>query len=261
MKITIIGSGNVATFYGQALVHQGWEIVQIFSPTLVNAAILARSLGAKAVDQLSQITSEADIFLIAVKDDAFDAIKDCPALKNKIIIHCSGSNSLQLFASISNKLGVLWPLYSVQKDHLPQHRHVPIIMDASDEILVSLMERLAHTVSDKVYHLNDASRSLLHLNAVLVNNFTNHLYAMSESICKQNNIDFEILFPIMAQGIDNALKGDLATLQTGPAIRKDWDTIQKHIELLAAQGLSTDVYKAISQSIINMEQTQKIPTP
>lgn len=257
MKITLLGSGNVATFFGKALFKQGWCIHQVYSPTLLNAAILSKELNAHPVDQLSKIDDQADIYLVAVKDDAMLQLSESKALSNKIIIHCSGSNRLEFFQHISTKLGVIWPIYSVKKEQLPKHRNVPLIIDATDDVLLSLMERLAYSVSDSVKQLDNTDRGKLHLNAVLVNNFTNHLYAMAESICVQSNIDFSILIPIMQQGIEHATKGHFAELQTGPAVRQDWVTIEKHINLLASFGLSSDVYKTITQSIIDLQSLGK----
>lgn len=257
MDITILGSGNVATYYGKALFQQGWTIKQVYSPTLVNAAILAKEIGAKPTDNLQHINDQSSIYIVAVKDDAFEQVLNCPALKDKIIIHCSGSNSLEVFGALTAKLGVMWPLYSVKKEHLPQNRNVPIIVDASDEILKNLLHRLANTVTDNVHFLGNEARTKLHLNAVLVNNFTNHLYAMAEEICLKSNIDFSILLPIMQQGLENVTEGQLNHKQTGPAIRNDWATIQKHLALLQQMNMNTSVYESITQSIVAAQVAAK----
>ena len=250
MRITILGSGNVATYFGLALYNAGHSIQEVFSPR--NAAPLADKIKAKPVDDLTQL-QEADVFIIAVKDDAFSIFKDLAVMKNKIVIHCSGSNSLDVFSDLSTQLGVIWPLYSVNKQNLPVTRDIPLIIDAKDEELLTVTRDIAAIVSDNIHHLNDQARSYLHLSAVLVNNFTNHLYAMAEQICLAKDIDFHILQPIISQGIDSVQQGQLAGKQTGPAIRNDFNTISKHLEMLQHMGLAKDVYQSLTQSIIQFK--------
>ena len=170
----------MATYFGLALYNAGWHIRQVFSPR--NAAELAAKLGAMPVDD-PELLEDADIFIIAVKDDAFKVFSNIATLKDKIVIHCSGSNSLGMFAGLSTQLGVIWPLYSVNKHNLPVTRDIPLVVDASTTELLAVVRKIAAAISDNIHHLDDASRSYLHLSAVLVNNFTNHLYPSAEQIC------------------------------------------------------------------------------
>lgn len=254
MNITILGSGNVATYFGLALYNAGWHIRQVFSPR--NAAELAAKLGTIPVDD-PELLEDADIFIIAVKDDAFKVFSNIAALKDKIVIHCSGSNSLGMFAGLSTQLGVIWPLYSVNKHNLPVTRDIPLVVDASTTELLAVVRKIAAAISDNIHHLDDASRNYLHLSAVLVNNFTNHLYAMAEQICLKQQIDFQILQPIISQGIDNVKQGHLVSRQTGPAIRNDFNTISRHMDMLQHMGLARDVYQSLTQSIIQFRNIRR----
>jgi predicted short-subunit dehydrogenase-like oxidoreductase (DUF2520 family) len=252
MNISILGSGNVATYLGLALHKVGRNIQQVYSPQLVNAAILARKIASKPVDSLAKI-EPVDVFIIAVKDNAFQFFQDLDILRGKTLIHCSGSNRLEIFENLSDKLGVIWPLYSIQKDNLPITRDIPLVLDATTPILLNVVERIALSASDNIHHLSNDARSYLHLNAVLVNNFSNHLFALAEQICIQQHIDFQILKPIIAQGVANVAQGNLLAKQTGPAIRNDFSTISKHLEMLQSMGLSSEVYQSLTQSIIQFK--------
>lgn len=257
MKIGIIGSGNVATYFGLALHQTGWHIQQVYSPQLVNAAILASQVAAQPIDNLAALDASIDVFIIALKDDAFQSIQNCIPLKNKIIIHCSGSNSLQVFSALSEKRGVIWPLYSVNKNALPLSRNIPLIIDATDGFLMSIIERIAFAISDNIHQLNDEARTYLHLNAVLVNNFTNYLLSMAERICEIQKIDFNILLPIIQQSLAQTRQLNFSERQTGPAIRGDYNTINKHVDLLQNMGMDTDVYIAITNAILQSKNPQR----
>jgi glutamyl-tRNA reductase len=63
MRITLIGSGNVATHLGAALKNAGHQIIQVYSRNLQHAALLAYHIKAEAIDDLQQISAETDVFI------------------------------------------------------------------------------------------------------------------------------------------------------------------------------------------------------
>src|ERR1700712_125067 len=94
MRITLIGSGNVATHLGAAFKNAGHRIVQVYSRNAHNAALLSYHIGAEAIDSFDNINLETDIFILAVSDDAIATIAEELAKWNKLIIHTSGGTDL-----------------------------------------------------------------------------------------------------------------------------------------------------------------------
>ena len=64
MRITLIGSGNVATHLSAAFKNAGHRIVQVYSRNAHNAALLAYHIGADSIDDLNNIDPNTDIFII-----------------------------------------------------------------------------------------------------------------------------------------------------------------------------------------------------
>src|SRR5437588_12649437 len=106
MRITLIGSGNVATHLGAALKNAGHAIVQVYSRDMQNASLLAYHVKAEAIDNLEQINPETDLFVIAVKDDAIELIATELTKYNKLIVHTSGATSLQILQKHTQNAGV-----------------------------------------------------------------------------------------------------------------------------------------------------------
>jgi len=251
MTISIIGSGNVATFYATTLWANGVAIHQVFSPNSVHAEALASKVAAQAICTLDALSSDVDAFIIAVADDAFQTIAQAEILKDKMLIHCSGTQSIHTFQSLSARCGVIWPVYSIRKNDLPSVHNIPLVIDyCNDEGVISQVENIAHLISNNVTYLNDEQRKYLHLNAVLVNNFSNHLLSMVEQICQEQRLPYDILVPIIQQGFKDVALGDFKAKQTGPAIRKDSSTITKHEEMLATHPEWLHVYQALTASIL-----------
>lgn len=250
MTIVFIGSGNVATYFAWALYQKQHTIRQIYSPTIENAQKLASMVNAKATDQINEIPTNADVYICAVKDDVLQNITLPENIRNATVIHCSGTQSVNLMQQHTQDLGVIWPLYSVKKEVATSLSNIPLIVDYSTEKAKEITLLLTKDISAyPTLYLDDAKRKIMHLNAVFVNNFTNHLMTIAENLSIQNQLPFEILYPIIQQTFLQVLVQSPASLQTGPAVRGDATTMQSHLDILHDNKYWQAVYKSISESI------------
>src|ERR1700761_7904543 len=232
MRITIIGSGNVATHLAAAFKNAGHVMVQVYSRNLQNAALLAYHVKAEAIDSLEQINPETDLFIIAVKDDAIGQIAEKLAPYQKLMVHTSGATDLYTLLAFTDNAGVLYPLQTFSKAREVDIRNVPVCIEGADAEITKTLEQLAQTISNKVYRIDSSQRKALHLAAVFANNFPNYLYTIAQQILVKNHLDFELLRPLI---LETALKVQVnfsAEVQTGPAIRNDELTMNNHLQLL-----------------------------
>lgn len=248
MEIVIIGTGNTASILGHKLKAAGHTIAQIYGRNTEAASELAYELDSESTNYWSVVNRNADIYIIAVSDIAIDELIRELNFPNKTVVHTAASVSKNVLKPASDHFGVLYPLQSLIKDsgRLPD---VPIIIDASDEATFKELEGLAHTISTHVTTGNDEERLKLHLAAVFCNNFVNHLYALMEDFCQKENISFQMLKPLIKE---TALRIDSvspAQAQTGPAIRQDSNTLQKHLQMLEAYPQLKTFYQLFTDSI------------
>lgn len=248
MKIAVIGSGNIATFFSFRLWESGNEIVQVISGTLINAKELASNFHCKFSDSIDELTREADVYLFAIKDDILLKYAFELNLTNKIVIHCAGSISLDQIKPISTNVACIWSVFSINKNSLPSHRNIPLVLNASNDETLKITNRLATQISDTIYFVEDEQKKFLHLGAVFANNFTNHLYSLSKSILEEHLIPFEILIPIIQDTAQKLLKSPPEENQTGPAVRGDQQTMNLHLSLLKNEQVQ-EIYKLISENI------------
>ena len=254
MRITLIGSGNVATHLGAALKNAGHKIIQVYSPNLQHAALLAYHIKAEPVDDLHYVNPDTDVFIIAVNDDAIDGITSEISLHNKPILHTSGSTDLAVLLKYTQLCGVFYPLQTFSKTKELDFRNVPVCIEgASGEIFAQIKE-LAQTVSNHVYDVDSQQRRILHLAAVFACNFPNYLYTVAQQLLAQHQLDFDMIRPLIAETADKALQQLPATVQTGPAVRNDVTTMNKHLEMLQNEPLMQQVYELLSQGIIKMDK-------
>jgi predicted short-subunit dehydrogenase-like oxidoreductase (DUF2520 family) len=252
MRISIIGSGNVATHLAAAFKNAGHKIVQVYSPNYQNAALLAYHVGAQAINALNEIDTQADIFIIAVKDDAIETMAKQLAPYQKLTVHTSGATNLQAILKHNPQAGVFYPLQTFSKVKEVNFSQVPLCIEGSNETVTTQLEQLAHTISKNVSRVNSSQRKILHLAAVFACNFPNNLYAIAQGLLEQHNLNFNLLRPLILETAQKVQESFPAEVQTGPAIRNDEKTMNAHLELLNNEPQLQQLYEVLSQRIIKM---------
>jgi predicted short-subunit dehydrogenase-like oxidoreductase (DUF2520 family) len=248
MNVVLIGAGNAATVLGRLTKSSGHTIFEVVSRNETHAQILATKLDAKAQIDISAVTKNADIYIISVSDNSIETLADQLQLKNKIVVHTSGSVSKKVLQNVSELYGVLYPLQSLRKEseHIPE---IPLLIDGNTQETIRIIQTFAETISEKVFYANDEERSKLHVAAVFVSNFTNHLYTLAADYCKKEGADFLVLVPLIKEVAERTGMYDAREMQTGPAIRNDATTIQKHLQLLSSNPQMKKIYEVMTESI------------
>ncbi len=253
MRIVLIGSGNVATHLGRALYHSEYKVVQVYSPTLANAQLLATELECTATDSLEKL-ADADIYLLSVKDDAVAQVVHQLGATAAIVCHTSGTLPLSVLESVSSNTGVLYPLQTFSK-HKPLHfLQIPLCVEASNIYTQEVVNVLATTISDRVVQLDSQKRKTLHVAAVFACNFTNHLYATAANILAEKGMDFDLLIPLITETAMKMHSQTPDAAQTGPARRNDQKTIQEHLDYLRSDLQLQELYKLLSEQIVQKYQ-------
>ncbi|MGB5029198.1 MAG: F420-dependent NADP oxidoreductase [Chitinophagaceae bacterium] len=249
MDIVIIGSGNVAAVLGRKFKAAGHTILQIYSRNAAAASELAYEWDTESTNYKITINKNADIYIIAVSDDAIDDVTADLKLPGKIVVHTAASVPKEVLKNVTTHYGVFYPLQSLRKEmkSLPD---TPIFYDGSDELTKRKLESLAKSIlREQVTEAGDEARLKLHIAAVVVSNFTNHLYALAEAFCRKEGLDFKQLLPLIEETALRIKDVSPHEAQTGPAARHDKETIQKHLELLKDHPQLKNIYLLLSESI------------
>lgn len=242
----------MATQLGKRLVEQGMPISQVLSRNIDHASKLALALGAGSwSDQWHDVLPDADWIILAVSDQAIDDVAAAlaPHVAGALVTHTSGATPGAVLQSFFARYGVFYPLQSFSEEHTPDWPAVPFCLDANVMSDLVFLEKKAALLGGKVYRVNDGQRAVLHLGAVFANNFANHCFSVAHELLEQKGLPFELLHPLMRATLDKALAHPPAEVQTGPAVRGDQDTMEKHVELLREHPLWQEIYRLMSESI------------
>lgn len=248
MNVTMIGTGNVATVLGRMIFHAGHTIAEVIGRNKAAADILAKQLKA-TVSSIEKIKTGSDIYIIAVSDGAIEQLAETFHVSNKLVVHTSGTVSKNVLQYSSDKYGVLYPLQSLRKEisYIPP---VPLITDGNNIETLQEVYDFAISISPNVTSAGDEERMKLHVAAVAVSNFTNHLYMLAADYCKKENLEFAYLVPLIQEVANRLVHESPEKLQTGPAIRKDFTTVEKHLDLLKDYPQLYKLYEVMTQSIV-----------
>ena len=260
MKISFVGSGNVAWHLSQALENAGHWICEVYSRDIQNARLLASELYDTNVQpDLDFSESEAEIIILAISDDALDqVIQQIVFPENVIAVHTSGTKSLaefqkltEIYSDVKVYTGIFYPLQTFTKGFPMNYKELPLCIESKNNIAENKLVNIAESISDNVIRMDSDERFILHVAAVFANNFTNHLLGISHDLLYREHLNFDLLKPIIQTTIDKAFQSDNPSLgQTGPARRGDWATTARHLEYLQENNPEwVDIYRMMTEKI------------
>ncbi len=249
MNIVIIGSGNVATVLGRTIKAAGHTIVQVASRNPEHAKILADELGCNHTD-LAGIHKTASLYIVAIADGALHNFHTKISLGNKLVVHTAGSVSRDVLQHVSSAYGVMYPLQSLRME-MPVLPSIPLCIDANDNGALAQLKEFADSIADSVTHCSDEERLKLHVAAVVVSNFANHLYAQAQDFCEKEGVEFNKLQPLIEETAQRMRLVPPKNLQTGPAIRNDVFTLDRHLKALANHPKLKYLYIKLTDSIMS----------
>lgn len=252
--IVFIGAGRVASHLAPALHAQGFHISQVFSRTETSARTLAERVESSYTDDLSALDTTADLYIYSVSDSALPELAAQIHIPEAIHIHTSGSTGMNIYEGLAGHYGVLYPLQTFSKDKTVRFEDVSFFLEGSNEYARNKIYELARTLSPKLFFMDSTGRQKLHLSAVFVCNFVNHMYEIGAELMKDAGADFELLLPLIEETTEKIKTLTPYDAQTGPAVRNDLNIVQKHLALLEGKRTLSDMYQMITEDIYNIHK-------
>ncbi len=248
-KLVILGSGNVGTHLGMAFNQAGLDVLQVFSRKKENAEVLAGRLGCGFTDRMDKLDPMADMYCIALSDDAIVETAEKFPYKNKLLVHTSGTTPMDVLKKGSSKTGVFYPLQTFSKKVSVNYEKVPLLLEVSRGEDKEDLEHLAARISETVRWTDSGKREMLHLAAVFACNFVNHMYAVAADILNKQGMSFDLLHPLIEETARKARVNPPDAIQTGPARRNNMKVIEKHLQRLRENPDYHKLYDFISNNI------------
>lgn len=248
-NISIIGAGNVGTHLALALHAAGYTIRQVLARSLDHAQLLARRIDAQPICDWRRLDEDADLYLLAVSDDAlYDLALDL-RLPDAIVVHTSGTTPLSVLKPVSRRHGVVWSPQTFVRDIAMDYRRLPLCVEGSTPEVEAVIREVMEHITPNIYRLDYEQRRHAHLAAVMVSNFVNALNATAQDYLQASGLEPSMLRPLAEQTLAKWDYGNLWLQQTGPAARRDSKTLDAQRRLLADQPELLRLYDEMTDII------------
>ncbi len=253
-SVSFVGAGNLAWHLAPALDNAGFSVHEVYSRNPTHAeALVERLYDADVKATLDFSTSTSNVFFIVTPDDAIKGIAQEIILpEDAVLVHTSGSRLLSdLGFAATRNVGVFYPLQTFSKERKVEFNEIPVFVECENQTTEDLLMAMAKGITKSVYKIGYDERKALHVAAVFAANFTNHMLLLAQEIMKENSLSYDWLKPLIAEMITKSLAIGPENAQTGPARRGDFETLDKHLEFLHDNESTGELYKIISQDIVD----------
>lgn len=254
LNIALVGTGNVAWHLGPALENAGHRVAEVYGrePQALKK-MLGRLYNAEPNDSLDFSDKNLDLVILCVADRAIEAVaKEIVMDPETILAHTAGNTGMdRLRYAGTDHFGVFYPLQTFSKAKGVDLKQVPLCVEGSSKAVEKTLFALGQSLSDRVHAVSSANRKSLHVGAVFACNFTNHLLRISKEVLRRRGMDFEMLHPLLVETLNKGIELGPEKAQTGPAARGDFETLDRHMDILAGEPEYRDIYQKITQNILD----------
>ena len=245
----MIGAGNVSTHISRHLHSAGKQISCIYSRTEKSAQKLAGELNVPGTSKMEKVPAEADFYILAVPDREALPVAESFRHTSGTWLHTAGALSIDVFKGIFENYGVLYPLQTLSSDRPLEAAKLPILVEGSSREVADSILKLVSKVYKQVREADSETRLAIHTAAVFANNFSTQMVHMAKQILADRNVDPKVLDPLLEETFEKIIAMGTEDGRTGPAVRGDRETMNKHRELLKGHPEWEKLYTFISREI------------
>jgi predicted short-subunit dehydrogenase-like oxidoreductase (DUF2520 family) len=258
ISVTLIGSGNVGSQLAQFFHKNGIAIDAVYNKNEESGVSLANTVDSTFISDKTKLPTNSTFYLAALKDDYYlDELKGMD-LKNKLIVHTSGSLESQKLNQFSARWGCLYPMQTLTKNHSVNWNKISFLIEAADKKDESFIVNTCDLLELKTSKANSNQRRKNHIAAITTNNFTYHLLSTIKVFCQENNLNFDDLKTLLQKSIENSFQNEAFTMQTGPASRNDLKLVKEHLKLLEDNKNLKEIYELFSKQILKKHHNNEL---
>jgi predicted short-subunit dehydrogenase-like oxidoreductase (DUF2520 family) len=252
LPLALVGAGAAGSAIARAWREAGGCVATVGSRSAARATALASAVGARAAASNADI-SDAAIVILAVPDAAVAEVAEALSWRNgQIAVHLSGALGTDALAAACAQgvATIAWhPLCAFARSgetRLP----AGVRFGYSGPVeLEPLFAAIAHDLGGAQIAVPNEGRALYHAAAVLASNDLIVLAAAAVATLERSGVPHDdalpALLPLMRSALDNLASVGLPAALTGPLVRGDMETVERHRRALAATP-ELRVYEALA---------------
>lgn len=251
MNILIAGTGNVAHFMSRKIASQESLHVWNWGRNKKEARTISSLYDTKGLYEPEKRNIYFDLIILAVADMAIEEVGLLLDGKGELIVHTAGAIPLTALKLKQSSKGVFYPLQTISSAAEVSCENFFCLLEAEKEEHRTLLSGLARSMGLKPSKVESIERAQVHLAAVLVNNFVNHIYHQAFTYLNDAKLNPEMLQPLIEETSLKLRRMKPYEAQTGPARRDDQQSIAQHLALLQHHESLKEIYNLFNRLISN----------
>ena len=256
MKVGFIGAGKVGCSLGKLFAETQHNLTGFYSLTSSSAESAAEFTNSTYFQNLEDLIQDSDTVFITVPDDAITAVWEQlkhMSIAGKMICHCSGSLSSEIFRDIKETGAYgfsVHPLLAVS-DRYTSYQELPkaLFTIEGDANHISDIEELLHASDLQSARISADVKTRYHGAAVLCSNLVVALIQAAEDelrICGFSEEQLaDAIAPLLLGNVNKVLSVGTKAALTGPIERNDVGTVKKHLDTF--EGIDREIYRVLSK--------------
>jgi predicted short-subunit dehydrogenase-like oxidoreductase (DUF2520 family) len=208
--------------------------------TVIGAGRAGTTIAARLHERGVPVREDGELRLLCVPDRAIaEVARTIPP--GPWVAHVSGATPLSALAPHELRFSV-HPLQTLTKDGgAGQLDGAWGGVTAESEEAERRGLWLTATLGLRPFRLDDDRRALYHAGAAVASNFLVTLYRVASDLVERAGVPGEALVPLMERTIENGFQ------LTGPIARGDWETVERHREVLGRTEYA-GLYDALAEA-------------
>jgi predicted short-subunit dehydrogenase-like oxidoreductase (DUF2520 family) len=244
-KVGFIGAGKIAYSLVPAVIKAGCKVVAISSTSLLSAKQLAvKNKITCFTDNAGGLVEKCDMIFLSVPDSQIDIVAKeismLPGLEGKLFIHLSGTRNINSLLPLKKKGADIAGLHLLQT--FPERKSTNIAgsyasVESDKKETVVMLKSLAAKIGAIPFTISSDEKVLLHIMCVFTSNFVNADYYNASLLYNKIKSKLppveKLLYPLSNENLKNIHKNGFQKALSGPIARKDFDSVERHLETLA----------------------------
>jgi predicted short-subunit dehydrogenase-like oxidoreductase (DUF2520 family) len=262
MKFGFIGAGKVGFSLGKYLKENNIDLNGYYSKSKHSAKEAAIFTGTKKYDNLEMLIEDSDAIFITTPDGEIQGVWNKInrlSIKDKLICHCSGSISSEIFSNINNHGAYgysIHPMFAISYKNLSQ----AFITIEGHNKHIEYFKHLFSSLGNDVAIISKENKSLYHAASVtvsnlilgLINNAINYL----EDCGFTKETAMKALYPLIEFNLKNIKEKGVIDSLTGPVERGDLVTVINHLDVLREED--KELYRLLSRNILKIAKVKNL---
>ncbi len=270
-EISIIGAGRLGTSLGAALSKKGYRIKSLSCKTARSAEESRTIIGqGKASADNIQTAKSGDILFLCLPDE--EILKVGKELNNaninwsgRFIFHCSGllsSEVLEPFSAKGASTASIHPIQSIDHQKSPPEQFENIYFGLEGEIeALKMSQEIIQRLGGRSLIIKAKDKAVYHAACSIASNFLVVLLDMASSLLTRIDLPedqaFQVLCPLVKGTLHNVKKFNIRSSLTGPVIRGDRESVEKHLEALRKFPPYDQTYTSLASLALEIARREK----